>query len=48
MELESILEKLLVIEPAKAVTRIGHFEAMGGEALPKGVLRRLQVKWTEA
>jgi hypothetical protein len=47
-ELKSILEKLLVIEPEKAVTRIGHFEAMGGETLPKGVLRPLQVKWTEA
>jgi hypothetical protein len=47
-ELEGILEKVLVIDPAKAVMRIGHFEAMGGEALPKGVLRPLQVRWTEA
>lgn len=47
-ELESILEKVLVIDPAKAVTRIGLFEAMGGETLPKGVIRPLQVKWTEA
>lgn len=47
-ELESILEKMLVIDRAKAVTRIGHFEAMGGETLPKGVLRPLQVKWAEA
>lgn len=44
-ELEGILEKVLVIDPAKALTRIGHFEAMGGEPLPKGVLRPLQVKW---
>jgi len=47
MELENILEKLLVIDPAKAVTRIAHFEALGLETLPKGVLRPLQVKWTE-
>ena len=46
-ELENTLETVLVIDPSKAVTRIGHFETTGGEALPKGVLRPLQVKWTE-
>ena len=47
-ELAGTLEKLLVVDAAKAVTRIGYFEATGGEALPKGVVRPLQVKWTEA
>lgn len=46
-ELQRILEKVLVVDPTKAVTRIGHFEALVGETLPKGVLRPLQVKWTE-
>ena len=47
-ELQRILERALVADPTKAVTRIGHFEALGGEPLPKGVLRPLQVKWTES
>ena len=47
-ELQRILEKVLVVDPTKAVTRIGHFEALLGETLPKGVLRPLQVKWTES
>jgi hypothetical protein len=49
-ELERILETVLVIDPAKAVTRIGHFEPIGGQTLPQGVHRPcpLQVKWTEA
>lgn len=46
-ELEGLLADLLVIDSAKAVTRIAHFEAVGGETLPKGVKRPLQVKWTE-
>jgi hypothetical protein len=47
-ELEGVLRNLLVMDSAKAVTRIGHFEAVGGETLPKGILRTLQVKWVEA
>ena len=47
-ELERMLADLLVVDPAKAVTRIGHFEAAGGETLPMGVIRPLQVKWTKS
>lgn len=47
-ELEGILEKVLVIDSAKAETRIGHFEAMRGEVVPRSVLRPFQVRWTEA
>jgi hypothetical protein len=36
-----------VIDPAKAVRRIGHFVPIGGETSPKGVRRPLQVEWTE-
>jgi hypothetical protein len=46
-ELQRILEKALVADATKSVTRIGHFEVLGAEPLPKGVLRPLQVKWTE-
>lgn len=46
-ELQAILQKVLVADPAKAVTCIGHFDVLGSPVLPKGVLRPLQVKWTE-
>lgn len=47
-ELQRILEKVLVVDQTKAVTRIGHFEALLRETFPKGVPRPLQVKWTES
>ena len=46
-ELRTILQQVLVIDPAKAVTCIGHFEVLGSPVSPKGVVRTLQVKWTE-
>ena len=46
-ELEAILEKVLVIDVHKAITRIARFEPLGNIDLPRGVLRPLQVKWTE-
>lgn len=45
-ELKSILDKVLVTDPIKAISRIGHFEVLGTPDLPKGVIRPLQVKWT--
>jgi hypothetical protein len=46
-ELKQILDKSLVTDPQKAVTRIGQFDALGKSNLPRGVIRPLQVKWTE-
>ena len=46
-ELQAILQKALVVDPAKAVICIGHFEVLGSPVLPKGVHRPLQVKWAE-
>lgn len=46
-ELKQILEKSLVTDPKKALTRIGQFDVRGASSLPRGVLRPLQVKWTE-
>lgn len=46
-ELEGLLEKVLVTDSRKSLTLVGRFEACGSDALPKGVLRPLQVKWTE-
>lgn len=45
-ELQKILENALVIDPDKSVSRIGHFEPVGHEPTPKGVLRQLQVRWS--
>jgi hypothetical protein len=45
-ELKLILVKMLVTDPAKAISRIGQFEVLGTPSLPKGVIRPLQVKWT--
>jgi hypothetical protein len=46
-ELERILNKTLVTDPEKASTKIGRFEPLGEQKLPKGALRALQVRWTE-
>ena len=46
-ELKQLLDKALVIDSKTAITQIGQFEALGESNLPKGVLRHLQVKWTE-
>ena len=46
-ELKQILDKYLVTDPQKAVTRIGRFDVLGESRLPRGVIRTLQVKWTE-
>jgi hypothetical protein len=47
MELKSVLQNLLVIDPAIAVTCTATFEVLGSPVLPQGVQRPLQVKWTE-
>jgi hypothetical protein len=46
-ELKQILDKSLVTDPQKAVTRIGQFDALRKSNLPRGIVRPLQVKWTE-
>lgn len=46
-ELKQILDKSLVTNLQKAVTRIGQFDVLGKSNLPRGALRPLQVKWTE-
>ena len=46
-ELASILDNSLVTDPQSAITRVGKFEALGTAPLPKGVLRPLQVEWTD-
>jgi len=46
-ELERILGRNLATDPEKAFTKVGRFEPFGGQKLPTGVLRPLQVKWTE-
>ena len=46
-ELQGILDKVLIIDQQNAITRIGRFEALGNASLPKGVLRPLQVEWTD-
>ena len=45
-ELKPILDRTLVTNPEKAITKIGRFEPLGEQTLPMGVLRTLQVKWT--
>ncbi|HXT86201.1 MAG TPA: hypothetical protein VN745_04180 [Verrucomicrobiae bacterium] len=44
-ELQSVLLDALVLDPHKSITCIGEFLPIGSEALPKGILRSLQVKW---
>jgi len=46
-ELKRILDKALVIDQTEAITRLGRFEVLGEANLPKGVMRPLQVKWTQ-
>jgi hypothetical protein len=46
-ELKPILDGTLVTNPEKAVTKTGQFEPLGEQTLPIGVLRTLQVEWTE-
>jgi hypothetical protein len=46
-ELKRILDKSLVTDPERAVTRIGEFKVLSNPALPTGVLRQVQVTWTE-
>jgi hypothetical protein len=42
-----VLEKRLVTIPQQAIIRMGHFDVLGRPKLPKGVIRPLQVKWTQ-
>lgn len=46
-ELQAILQNALVIDPKKSITRVGHFKPIGNEPLPRGVMRQLQVEWSE-
>jgi hypothetical protein len=46
-EVQTILQNALVIAPKKSITRVGLFKAIGNEPLPRGILRQLQVKWSE-
>jgi len=42
-----VLDKHLVTIPRQAIIRMGHFDVLGRPKLPKGVIRPLQVKWTQ-
>jgi hypothetical protein len=46
--MKQVLDKSLMTDPQKAVTRTGQFDVLGKSNLPRGVLRPLQVTWTEA
>ena len=46
-ELKRILDRTLLTNPQKSVTKVGRFEPLGEQTLPIGVLRALQVQWTE-
>jgi hypothetical protein len=46
-ELERTLGKALLTGPQRAFTRAGRFEPRGEQSPPEGVLRALQVQWTE-
>lgn len=46
-ELKTFLDRSLFTDLDKAVTRVGQFEVLGGSDLPKGVIRPMQVRWTE-
>jgi hypothetical protein len=45
--LKRILDRSLVTDPQKALTKVGRFEVAGEPSLPKSVLRPVQVRWTE-
>jgi hypothetical protein len=47
VELKGILDKALIIDQTKAITLFGQFQVLGETNLPKGVMRPLQVKWTQ-
>ena len=46
-QLHKILEPLLVTDIRTAIVRNGYFEAREGLKLSKGVMKPLQVRWTE-
>jgi hypothetical protein len=46
-EIKLILDRKLVTAPKIAITRVGKFEAIGRAKLPRGMLRKLRVKWEE-
>jgi hypothetical protein len=46
-ELQAVLQNTWVIDPKKSITRLGHFEPVGNEPSPVGVMRQSQVKWSE-
>jgi hypothetical protein len=47
-QIRAILDSALKIDAAVCVTRRGSFERLGSEEFPKGVMRPLQVRWTNA
>ena len=46
-ELQGILDKVLVIDPRRAIAKIGRFVALGNASLPEGAFRPIQVEWTD-
>jgi len=46
-EIKGILDRTLLTIPEDAFTRIGRFESLGEQNLEMGVLRAMQVRWTE-
>jgi hypothetical protein len=46
-EINRVLDKKLVTIPRRAITRIGDFQVLGRPNLPKGIIRALQVRWTQ-
>ena len=47
-QLEQILRNALKTDPERCIRKVGQFEALGSPELPNGVMRPLQVKWSEA
>ena len=47
-EIRAILDSALTTNTAVCVTQRGLFERLGSEEYPKGVIRRLQVRWADA
>ena len=47
-EIRAILDSSLTTNAAVCVTQRGSFERLGSGEYPKGVMRRLQVIWTDA
>jgi hypothetical protein len=46
-ELQGILDKVLVIDPQRAIAKIGRFVALGNASLAEGAFRPIQVEWTD-